>query len=60
MGTTQTIGEGLTFEKVWAALMELRESQKETDRQLQENGRRMEESSKRLDKQLGELGNRFG
>ncbi|GHV03869.1 hypothetical protein FACS189485_08040 [Spirochaetia bacterium] len=60
METTQAIGEGLTFEKVWAAIMELRESQKETDRQIQENGRQMRESGKRLDKQLGELGNRFG
>ena len=52
--------KGLTFEKVWAALMEdresqrqgfkeLRESQRETARQLKENGR-----------QMGYLNNRFG
>jgi hypothetical protein len=29
-------GEGLTFEKVWAALMENREQMKETDRKIQE------------------------
>jgi len=40
---------GLTFDDVWASLMELRESQKETDRQMKETYR-----------QIGELGNRFG
>ncbi|GHV92745.1 hypothetical protein AGMMS50268_32480 [Spirochaetia bacterium] len=74
MATTEAIGEGLTFEKVWASIMELKESQKETDRQLKEtdrqmketreeikeNGRQMRESGKQLDKQLGKLGNRFG
>ncbi|GHV43808.1 hypothetical protein AGMMS49546_26470 [Spirochaetia bacterium] len=67
MATTEAIGEGLTFEKVWASIMELKESQKETDRQMKEtreeikeNGRQMRESGERLDKQLGKLGNRFG
>jgi hypothetical protein len=50
---TTTYKKGLDFEQVWAALMELREDQKETFRE-------MKESSKRLDKQLGKLGNRFG
>ncbi|MCL1927246.1 MAG: DUF3782 domain-containing protein [Treponema sp.] len=45
--------KGLTFEDVWAALMESREQQKE-------NAREMRESSERLNKQLGKLGNRFG
>jgi hypothetical protein len=49
-------GEGLTFEKVWAALMELRESQKETAEQMKETDRRMKET----DKRVGELTNRFG
>jgi hypothetical protein len=40
---------GLTFDDVWAAIIELRESQKDTDRQIKETGRK-----------LGELGNRFG
>jgi hypothetical protein len=43
------LGEGLTFEKVWASLMELREAQKETDRQMKET-----------DKRVGEITNRFG
>ncbi|GHU97416.1 hypothetical protein FACS189483_03300 [Spirochaetia bacterium] len=49
MATAEAIGEGLTFEKVWAAIMELRESQKDTDRQM-----------KATDKRVGELTNRFG
>jgi hypothetical protein len=36
METTQRIGEDLTFEKVWAALMENREQMKETDLFLKE------------------------
>jgi hypothetical protein len=44
METTQT--KTSNFETVWAALQEVTERQKETDR--------------RLDRQLGKLGNRFG
>ncbi|MCL2764424.1 MAG: hypothetical protein FWD40_04000 [Treponema sp.] len=40
---------GLTFEDVWAGLMEVRELQKETDRIVKENAR-----------QIGDLHNRFG
>ena len=40
---------GLTFEKVWAGLMELRESHKETERIVKETSR-----------QMGLLNNRFG
>jgi predicted RNase H-related nuclease YkuK (DUF458 family) len=40
---------GLTFEKVWAALMENREQQKETARIVKETSR-----------ELGNLGNRYG
>jgi hypothetical protein len=54
---------GLTFEQVWAALMEtrasireLREESKETDRQMKETDRRMRE----LQKSMGYLDNRFG
>ena len=47
---------GLTFEAVWASLMELRESQKKTDMQLEKNARQMEET----DRKLGKLGIRFG
>jgi hypothetical protein len=46
---TQQPQMGLTFQDVWAALMELRESQKETDRQMKET-----------DRKLGKLGSRFG
>ncbi|MDR1287898.1 MAG: hypothetical protein LBK08_09850, partial [Treponema sp.] len=49
METAQTTGEELTFEKVWAALMENREQMKATDRQM-----------KATDRRLGELANRFG
>ena len=42
-----------SFETVWAALQEVAERQKETDRQ-------MKKSAARLDKQLGKLGNRMG
>ena len=62
-----TYTKGLDFEQVWAAIMELKENQQETTRELQETSldmkegfREMKESSKRLDKQLGKLGNRFG
>ena len=47
--TLSSVGEGLNFEKVWASLMELRESQKETARQMKET-----------DRKIGSLGNRFG
>jgi hypothetical protein len=75
MGTSyQTLpppsGEGLTFEKVWASLMELREFQKETDKlvketakQMKETDKRMKETDKRMketDKRVGELTGRFG
>jgi hypothetical protein len=60
MGTEQTTspptGEGLTFEKVWAAIQELRESQKETDRLMKEAAKAQKENAK----QMGELHNRFG
>ena len=35
-------GEGLTFEKVWAALMENREQMKETDRKLDKLGEKVD------------------
>ncbi|MDR1933385.1 MAG: hypothetical protein LBQ57_11275 [Spirochaetales bacterium] len=67
METTKAIGEGLTFEKVWAAIQEtdriVKETAqqiKETDRQMKETDRQMKETDKRLEKQLGKLGNRFG
>ena len=48
--------KGLTFEDVWAALMENRDLQKETDRQIKETDRQMKETFKKM----GDLGNRFG
>jgi len=44
---------GITFEQVWAALMENREQQKETERFLKEN-------SEILNKKIGSLTNLFG
>jgi hypothetical protein len=49
METTQAIGEGLTFEKVWAAIQA-------TDELIKENARQMKET----DKRVGALTNRFG
>jgi hypothetical protein len=56
MGDVQTQIEypkGLDFEQVWAALMENREQQKETDRLLKET---IKENNKRF----GDMDNRFG
>ena len=66
--------KGLTFEKVWVALMENREQIKETQRMMQESNRRMEESyeqtrllmeesQKKIDalsKNVGDVNNSFG
>ena len=54
MSDVQT--QGLTFEKVWAALMEDREQMRETREAMKETDRRMKET----DRKIGELGNRFG
>jgi hypothetical protein len=61
---------GLSFEDVWAAMMETDKKFQETDRRLQELTQKFEETDrqiketdrqiKRTDKQIGELGNRFG
>ena len=53
MEPIRTYTEQPTVETVWAALREVAEYQKETER-------KMKESAERLDKQLGKLGNRFG
>jgi len=65
--TQPTYPRGLTFEQVWAALMEdreqmkeLRESQKETGRILKETEQFLKESSANLDKKIGSLTNLFG
>ena len=63
MEATQTPNP-ITFETVWAALMEDRERLKETDRILKENferyEREMEKSKKELNEKLGEYINLFG
>ncbi|MDR1626935.1 MAG: hypothetical protein LBT33_10400 [Spirochaetia bacterium] len=70
METAQTTGDGLTFEKVWAAIQATNEQMKETDRQMKETARRMAETDRRMeetarqmketDKRVGEITNRFG
>jgi hypothetical protein len=56
--------KGLTFEKVWAALMESRDRQEkayaETDRQLKETFNEMKKIVDRTSKQVGELGGTIG
>jgi hypothetical protein len=56
METTRIPGEGLTFEKIWAALQE-------TDRLIKETGLQMKETDRQIketDKRVGGLTNRFG
>jgi hypothetical protein len=77
MGNVQTqidYPRGLDFEQVWAALMENREQQKETDRQIKETDRQMKETFReikelqketernidKVGKQLGDFTNSFG
>ncbi|MDR1430297.1 MAG: hypothetical protein LBI85_08400 [Spirochaetaceae bacterium] len=48
METTQGIGEGLTFEKVWASIQATNEQMKETDRQMKENDRIVKENAQLL------------
>ena len=71
---TPPCGEGLTFEKVWASLMELKEFQKETaeqikamsaetDRKIKETAEQMKETDRKMketDRRVGELTDRFG
>ena len=50
------MAEALTFEKVWAALMEDRENLEKLSSEMKETDRRMKET----DRIIGDLGNRFG
>ena len=67
MEQTEAIGKGLTFEKVWAALMETRaqieQSRVEFDRQIQESNRQfdreMEESNRRFEREMKESNRQF-
>ena len=56
--------KGLTFEKVWAALMESRRSMEELKKRMKESDlelkKRMDASQKRIEKSLGEMGNSIG
>jgi hypothetical protein len=56
MPTVQKSVDHPNFDTVWAALQELTEKQKETDRQLDKNARQMEEYNKRF----GDFTRRFG
>jgi hypothetical protein len=63
----ETIGAGLTFEKVWAALMENREQIKATGEQMKASNEELRAGIKATDRQIkavgeqiGKLGNRFG
>jgi len=49
--TTPDYERGLTFEKVWASIQELRKSQAETDRMLKENAERWEQEAKRREEE---------
>jgi hypothetical protein len=70
METTQSMGGEPSFEKVWANIQTLVESQKETTLQMKETDRRMQETDriiqetaqqmKETDRRVGELTNRFG
>ena len=51
---------GITFEQVWAALMENRELQKETARQIKESQQETDRQIKDINKRFGEYSNRLG
>ncbi|MHB9293179.1 hypothetical protein Holit_02300 [Hollandina sp. SP2] len=51
---------GLNFKQVWAALMQMKEAQQETDRQLKETDRTIAKMNRELNQTIGNLGNRFG
>jgi hypothetical protein len=48
METAQPIGDGLTFEKVWAAIQATNAQMEETDRRMKETARQMEETDKQI------------
>jgi hypothetical protein len=67
MEQTRAIGEGLTFEKVWAAIQATNEQMKATNEQIKANGEQvkaaieqMKENDRQFNKRFGELTNRFG
>jgi hypothetical protein len=63
MSTTETIGEGLTFEKVWAAIQATNEQMKATDERMKatdEQIKAISEQMKETDRRFGNFTNRFG
>jgi uncharacterized protein YydD (DUF2326 family) len=63
MAQTREPQRGLTFEDVWAAMMETDKKFQETDRYIKETDRQIKElkvQMKETDRKIGELGNRFG
>jgi hypothetical protein len=54
METTQTITDGLTFEKVWVVIQENARAIRETDRNLKETDRRLKETIEETDRRLKE------
>jgi seryl-tRNA synthetase len=56
MTTTEAIGEGLTFEKVWAAIQATGEQMKETDKRLSEYIKATDEQIKATDEQIKATG----
>jgi hypothetical protein len=64
MEQTQAIGEGLTFEKVWAAMQESnRRMEAMSERvweQIRATEREMEENNREFNRRFGEFTNRFG
>jgi hypothetical protein len=56
MAATETIGEGLTFEKVWAALMENREQLKETGKLIEKNAKEMDALKKTVERVTTNVG----
>ena len=48
MATMEAIGEGLTFEKVWAAIQATNEQMKETAERMKETDERMKETDERM------------
>jgi hypothetical protein len=62
-GQTREPQRGLTFEDVWAAMMETDRKFQETDRKIEKTDRQIaatDRQIKQTDKKVGELTNRFG
>jgi hypothetical protein len=60
MAATKRIGEGLTFEKVWAALMEDREQRKEHAKEADRRQKEIDKQLKETGKLIGDISKRFG